>query len=686
MKIVHPRDLLAADLPGLESPFFAVEKARNLIQRGSLQSLARLLGRPVSHGLGARAFRDQRNTLIETILREIQNGQLFLVHESIDGEPSSPVVQWQGDSGHKGRWQMTEAGGSPEVIASVEALNQHGITLQKLRAQSSTGIGNLPAGDFAMEYRLKQREEALQREPLASSSASSPAPKMAPVLEMPETSESPSRKPAPEIHLEIGIFTDGTLNNAENSREMTERIATECVEAFDRGEMSREECEYRLSMTIGGSYGNAPSNVAKLATYYDESKSKSGNRITHRLWVYAPGIGTKTGKADSLVGSISGMGETGIVSQVREAFADAANRISGLGLTGRIRVLKIDLFGFSRGAASARHAVYEINQGQGGALGEAFRKEGLDWPQDTKVRFVGLFDTVAAIVNPLLLDLAPGNNRNEPVKVALDPAHIDRAVHIVAADEIRKNFALNSLRNGDGSLAESFREIVLPGVHSDIGGGYPDVQREDVLLTPYHLVPVNRHRWPERTIQWDNLEEIKSKVASEGWVSERGLSGQSFQRYDTASTGFRSEAEPYLGIYKKVSSHPTPDGRVELALRMVRQVRGEYSRVALKVMYELAKEAGVPFGDINGSDSARLPEDLEPIAETILDQVTSGSDKPSLGTDQRALIRQRFTHYSANYNPFRTMTKGLVATIRLGRHFSPNAPAESGKRTIHPNN
>ena len=111
---------------------------------------------------------------------------------------------------------------------------------------------------------------------------------------------------------------------------------------------------------------------------------------------------------------------------------------------------------------------------------------------------------------------------------------------------------------------------------------------------------------------------------------------------------------------------------------------GELER-AYKLI-ELAKEAGVPLRDINSSDGAKLPEDLESIAETILDQVTSGSDSPLLSTGQRALIRQRYTHYSANYNPLRTMMKGLVATFRLGRHFSPNAPADSGKRTIHPNN
>lgn len=686
MKIIQPQDLRAADLPGLESPFFALEKARRFIQNNPNMNLERLLGQPATYGLGARAFNLQRNTHIENVLREIRDGRLLLVFDSIDGEPSSPVVRWREEVGGEGRWQVTDAGVDHEIIAGVNALNQHGITPGDLRVQGSLGVGSLPSGDFAMEYRLKQREQVSRQDVQSGGSPSSFSKNVLPVSPLTKATESSSTEAPPEVHLEIGIFTDGTLNNAENSRELEERVATECVEAFERGEMSLEECEYRLSLALGGSYGNAPSNVAKLATHYAETKSKSGKRVIHRLWTYAPGIGTKTGEGDSLVGSISGMGDTGIVSQVRDVFANAANRVGELELPGQIRVLKVDLFGFSRGAASARHAVYEIQKGQSGALGEAFRREGIDWPEETKIRFVGLFDTVAAIVNPLLLDFGPGNSRNEPVRVSLDPAHVERAVHIVAADEVRKNFSLNSLRNADGSLPEAFREISLPGVHSDIGGGYPDAQREDVLLTPYHLIPTSRHRWPEQTMQWDNLEELRSTIASEGWVGERSSPDQLSERYGSATAGVGAEADSYLGIYKKVSSHPAPDGRVELALRMVREVRGEYSLIALKVMCELAKEAGVPFRDINSSDGAKLPEDLESIAETILDQVTSGSDSPSLSTGQRALIRQRYTHHSANYNPLRTMMKGLVATFRLGRHFSPNAPADSGKRTIHPNN
>ena len=73
MKIIQPQDLQAADLPGLESPFFALEKARSFIQNDPNLNLERLLGRPATYGLGARAFKEQRNTHIENVLRLFLN-------------------------------------------------------------------------------------------------------------------------------------------------------------------------------------------------------------------------------------------------------------------------------------------------------------------------------------------------------------------------------------------------------------------------------------------------------------------------------------------------------------------------------------------------------------------------------------------------------------------------------------
>ena len=691
MKIVKTWDLLAADLPRLESPFFAASKVRSLIldnnHNANKVDLERLLGRSAGSQGGGRASRYHRAALVDEVVRRIDDGELWLVYEACDGEPSDPVVCWRDAGDGAGRWVAGESRDSSELRSSLDELNRHGITPQQLAAQDIGSVGLLAAGQFDMEYRLQQREEALRQESSSHTPPTSfPAQTLQPLESSPHKDLPASKAPPEEIHLEIGIFTDGTLNNAENSRELEERVADECVAAYRRGDITKEECSYWLGLSMGGSYRNAPSNVAKLRDLYEESRSADGSGLTHRFWVYAPGIGTKTGDGDSTAGAASGLGETGIISQVADAFYRIARRVYDLELPNRIVTLSVDIFGFSRGAASARHAAHEIAQGPKGALAQAFKAQGIDWPKQVVIRFVGLFDTVAAIINPIALDLSPSNGRNDPVKVYLDPNSVQRAVHLVAADEHRKNFALNSLRNADGSLPENFREITLPGVHSDVGGGYPDKLREDVLISKYHKIDDNSLGRPEQTMQWDNLEVMRQNRLAERWIGHFTLPVRSSEKHDPRPGDLGPEVAGSLSIYKLVSDHPAPGGRIELALRMVRRVRGEYSRIPLSLMHRLAVQAGVPFQSLDPqNESTNVPTELKSIANQIMEQIDAGAERPTLDANGHDLVRQRYIHYSANYNPLKFIVNEAEITFRFGRNFSPNAPVTSGERVIHPN-
>ncbi|MFV8572318.1 T6SS phospholipase effector Tle1-like catalytic domain-containing protein [Marinobacter sp. SBS5] len=692
MKIVSTWDLRAADLPRLESPFFAAVKAKSLILDNSHNAnkvdVERLLGRVNTYPAGGRAARHYRTGLVEEVVRRIDEGELWLVHEVVDGEPSAPVVYWQSSGDSPEHWVLGEGVANSEIRSSVEALNRHGITPQQLAYQGIGSVGYLGASQFGSEYREKQKEEARQQRPSSKNSTTSfPAQSLAPLAlstaqdDEPETSKKPQ-----EIHLEIGIFTDGTLNNAENSRELEERAAKECVHSFERGEISEEECSYRLALMMGGSYGNAPTNVAKLADLYDRSSVADSNKTIHRRSVYVGGVGTKTGQGDSLVGAATGIGDTGIISQVEEALAGVVRQISMLALADPIEELCFDLFGFSRGAAAARHAVREISLGRDGVLGQILASHQMEWPNKVVIRFVGLFDTVAAVINPEALDFWAGNHRNDPVQVYLDPTKVGHAVQLVAEDEHRENFALNSLRAANGSLSDNFREISLLGAHSDIGGGYPDTQREEVLISPPHLVPSNRVRWPEQTMQWDSLVALKQKKLAQGWIGSFSLPLILSMGRHSISGVDKVESEPSLSVVKNKLEHPAPSGRVELSLKMVRQIRGEYSRVGLKVMHELAAKRGVPFKAIDPEEAEhRLPEELEPVANALLEQVAGGIDKPKLSTEHRNLIRQRYTHYSAHYNPLELALGDTLTSFRIGRNFSPNAPTDSGERVAYPN-
>lgn len=212
------------------------------------------------------------------------------------------------------------------------------------------------------------------------------------------------------------------------------------------------------------------------------------------------------------------MGETGVIEQVKRAFSDLADFIKVSINDETLASLTIDLFGFSRGAAAARHAANQIAEGPGGGLGQAMSKRGLELPAHTKIRFIGLFDTVAGIVNPLNGDFSPSNASNEPLDIRLDSGIAERVVQLAAANEKRANFALNSLRTPDGALPSNFTEFVLPGAHSDIGGGYQEDEVERVVLSPTLSIEGSDTKWPKQTMKWDNLASLQHQVSSEGWV------------------------------------------------------------------------------------------------------------------------------------------------------------------------
>ncbi|WP_374992560.1 T6SS phospholipase effector Tle1-like catalytic domain-containing protein [Paraburkholderia sp. SARCC-3016] len=95
------------------------------------------------------------------------------------------------------------------------------------------------------------------------------------------------------------------------------------------------------------------------------------------------------------------------------------------------------------------------------------------------IRFLGLFDTVESIG-------LPAHNLSD-LRLRI-PEQVERCVHLVAGHELRACFPLTSVGNGSARC----EEIVLPGVHSDVGGGYqPDEQgRSDKLAR----IALNRMR------------------------------------------------------------------------------------------------------------------------------------------------------------------------------------------------
>ena len=132
--------------------------------------------------------------------------------------------------------------------------------------------------------------------------------------------------------------------------------------------------------------------------------------------------------------------------------------------------IQLDVFGFSRGAAMARHFVNCIKQNyfdfEDPEINKAFSNRNI------LINFLGIYDTVASFG-------IAGNNADPGFSFHIKPAWIEsKAVHIYALNEYRLGFDLQALIPSQDTnypidiVEDNFIEIGLPGAHSDIGGGY----------------------------------------------------------------------------------------------------------------------------------------------------------------------------------------------------------------------
>ena len=197
------------------------------------------------------------------------------------------------------------------------------------------------------------------------------------------------------------------------------------------------------------------------------NKDKPGTeRDTNVLWFhnaygenkfYQAGVGTRLGKLGRIIGGITGAGGRSRGRKARRKLEASFKR----GDT------TIDVVGFSRGAALALHFVNKIND-KG-----VETKEGVVFP---KVRFLGLWDTVAAFGAPDV----PAN-----IGWELDlPNCVEYCCHALALDERRHAFKPERLEEqvedtGDEGV---LHECWFRGVHSDVGGGNKNTGLSSIAL------------------------------------------------------------------------------------------------------------------------------------------------------------------------------------------------------------
>lgn len=470
------------------------------------------------------------------------------------------------------------------------------------------------------------------------------------------------------ITLRVGMFFDGTLNNLPNAsltaqcrREDLAQLGPDGLEAITRFCESHgyndSNADAFFDQRPDNSYGNELSNVALLyELYQDDSRQQLPPEATKAsVKVYIEGAGSKAGQEDATMGMAFGQGETGVVERVEQSPATLLLMIDSLVDSNPaicIENIEFDIFGFSRGAAAARHFANEVLKAEKGILANNLDARtptfspGFSITGSISINFIGLFDTVAAIGDPANGHLSVGDDYNPGVNLYLPPGCARKVVHLTAADEHRHNFSLNR-------VSGPHEELVLPGVHSNLGGGYPTLSYERLVigrpvffLSNHYPLDGPARQQLVRSRAWQVRQQEEERFRA------RGLPGDGrFERH-----------EEVLG--------QSPNARVLLTLSIIRSVRGELSRVSLKVMHAKASSAAVPFGALNDADRRfAIPTDLEPIAGKVFAACMAGRS-PILSIEEKRFLHSRYIHSSANWVP----VKGFMA----------NKPRHDFIRAIYP--
>lgn len=423
----------------------------------------------------------------------------------------------------------------------------------------------------------------------------------------------------PKVKVEIGVFFDGTGNNRQN--------------------------------VLTGLSSNGPSNVDRLLRLYPRDLTEyapcgSPRRRVKRL--YVEGIGTLSGRDDDGIGSGTGAGSRGVEARVYRACTAIGRMVDEMSPRVEPEEVILDVFGFSRGAAAARYFVNCFRQGYIKYLKYYVFPQHASLPKGRKVRirFIGIFDTVAAI------GLNANNANNGAVNVHLKAASADSIFHITAADEFRHNFSLNRNTPGGGATVE------LPGAHSDIGGGYAEEEKEDLLMKPATGRIFSSYEEARRQHEIDSTNSARvgapeaARMVAEGWIGNP-------KQYYVQPTAIRTFTIPNPSAYHV-------DYAYDIEHRVRRNISNGWSKAVMALMHKKAREAGVPFSTIPNTTTYKVPDDLKPAQAAIL-----GGRQPSAA--DKKLIKLRYTHHSSHYL---SMARGLI---------TPHKPAAGRVRGKHPN-
>lgn len=231
-------------------------------------------------------------------------------------------------------------------------------------------------------------------------------------------------------------------------------------------------------------------NVVKLA---NALSAKSSDGTIQKLY-YDLGIGSEGNMLKKVFDGATG---TGISENILQAYRFIMNNYEPGD--------ELFLFGFSRGAFTVRslsglirnsgildirnadkiEKAYELYRSRHPAYhpkseeATLFRKT-YAVEESTKIKFIGVWDTVGALGNPLFVH-GILNGRNEFHDTELS-SKIENAFHALAVDEKRTSFPATLWHQQKDVKNQVLEQVWFVGVHSDVGGGYPESALSDIPL------------------------------------------------------------------------------------------------------------------------------------------------------------------------------------------------------------
>jgi uncharacterized protein (DUF2235 family) len=272
-------------------------------------------------------------------------------------------------------------------------------------------------------------------------------------------------------------------------------------------------------------------NVFKLYEAVDQNGHRKDSSLRPQLAIYHDGVGTETLKWLRIFSGATGFG---LSHNVRNLYA-SLSRVYRPGDD-------IYLFGFSRGAFTVRTLAglilgcgildadaYKVNEDFVRAVRQAYRAYRSKYrsllfdvlagpvrrargerapvplnlavtPQDARVRFIGVWDTVDAVGAPFNI----GEFINRYIYAfKFRTTTLDRRVecgrHALALDEEREAFT-PVLWDETGAPEGKIKQVWFAGVHSNVGGGYP---RQGMSLEPLEWMMAEAHAEGLRFVSGD---------------------------------------------------------------------------------------------------------------------------------------------------------------------------------------